>query len=400
MKKVISLILLIILISAMAIGCSVASSPDDVISLTTPAPTPVPPTETPPPPPEPTPEPTPVPPLEALPTPDPTPEPTPEPTPPPEPIPNFGFIDAHADSISRVLQRDPSEHNLYDNPVLHIDFKRLSQFEAPVQVFVAWCSNSRVSTAFDWTNQMLDFFEREVAKHSDLIEIAYDLNDIKRIAGEGKITALLAIEGGEALMGRIENVDFFYNRGVRILAPTWNRENELGFGQATGSSEGLKPFGIEVIKRMDELGMILDVSHLNEAGFWDAHNTSTRPYMASHSNAYSIRAHNRNLRDSQITAIVNSGGLIGFNMFPEVVADNPKVADIMKHFQHFIDLGAAENIGLGCDFDGIPATPQGITDVLSLKTLRNELSSHFSPQTSHNIMELNFYNFFVRYFGE
>jgi len=247
---------------------------------------------------------------------------------------------------------------------------------------------------------MLDFFEREVEKHSDLIEIALDLNDIRRIAGEGKISALLAIEGGEALMGKIENIDHFYQRGVRILAPTWNRENELGFGQGTGT-RGLKPLGFEVIKRMDELGMILDVSHLNEAGFWDAHNTSTRPYMASHSNAYSVLAHDRNLKDDQIIAIAESGGIIGFNMYPLIIAaGKPAMNDIMTHFDHFIKLGAVNNIGLGSDFDGIPDMPQGIKDVTSLKLLREKLTEEFNQETSHKIMETNFYEFLIRYFEE
>jgi len=291
---------------------------------------------------------------------------------------------------------------MYDNNTLDVDFKRLAEFDAPVQVFVAWTSDRWVSTAFDHTNMMLDFFEQEVAAHSDLIEIALDLDDIRRIAGEGKISAILAIEGGEALMGKIENIDHFFDRGVRILAPTWNRENELGFGQATNSTQGLKPFGFEVIRRMDELGMIMDVSHLNEAGFWDAHNESTRPYMASHSNAYAVFAHPRNLTDDQIMAIVESGGIIGFNMYPLIIAPNNRATmrNVMAHFRHFIQIGAGDHIGLGCDFDGIPSMPQGITDVSSLKFLTEALINEFDEEISFKIMESNFYEFFKRYFEE
>ncbi|MCL2821109.1 MAG: dipeptidase [Oscillospiraceae bacterium] len=388
MKKIIIVISLFALFSVCMKGCTFV----DYINVETPEEQEINTT--------PTPNPTPIPAFE------PSPEPTPEPTPvlpqetpmPPEPVPSFGFIDAHADTISKAIMLDPGEQGLFNNSALDVDFKRLSEFDAPVQVFVAWCSNRWVSTAFDRTNQMFDFFEQEVEKHSDLIEIALDLDDIKRIAGERKISAILAIEGGEALMGKIENVDHFYERGVRILAPTWNRENELGFGQGSGT-EGLKSFGIEVIKRMDELGMILDVSHLNEASFWDAHNTSTRPYMASHSNAYSIFAHSRNLKDDQILAIVESGGIIGFNMYPEIITEaDPTMNDIMTHFRHFISIGAGNHIALGCDLDGIPSKPQGITDVSSLKTLRESLTTTFNPETSKKIMETNFYEFFTRYF--
>ncbi|MCL2426212.1 MAG: dipeptidase [Oscillospiraceae bacterium] len=385
MNKLLYLILIFPII--MLIGCVNAPIDSDILdyseTTTTPESTP-------------TPKPTPTPTPEL--TPEPIPEPTPEPT--PEPPPSFGFIDAHADTISRALLRDPNQQSLYSNSTLDVDFSRLSEFDAPVQVFALWMSDRFVSTAFERTNLQLDFFEEQVALHSDLIEIALDLEDIRRIAGEGRISAVLAIEGGEALMGDIDNLDHFFNRGVRIFAPVWNRENELGFGQATGSTEGLKPFGVEVIQRMDELGMIMDVSHLNEAGFWHAHEVSTRPYMASHSNAYAVMPHNRNLRDDQIMAMVERGGIIGFNMFPTIVAPGNVVTldDVLAHFRHFIEIGAGNYIGLGCDFDGIPSMPQGIYCVSSLKMFGDLLTDEFGEHTAFRIMEGNFYEFFVRFF--
>jgi len=318
----------------------------------------------------------------------------------PDPPPAFGFIDAHADTISRVLLQSADNQSLYSNKSLDVDFLRLSEFEAPVQVFVAWCSNRYVSTAFAQTNKMFDLLESEIEKHSDMIEIALDLRDIERIAHEGKISAILAIEGGEALMGKIDNLEHFYNRGVRIMGLTWNRENELGYGQETGSTLGLKPFGLEVIEKMDEMGMIMDVSHLNEQGFWDAHEKSTRPYMASHSNAYAIMPHNRNLRDDQIMAIIESGGIIGFNMYPLIIAptETATMTDILSHFRHLLDIGAGNHIGLGCDLDGIPSMPQGFTNVSSLKMFNELLVDEFDEETSYRIMEGNFYEFFKRYF--
>jgi len=346
--------------------------------------------------------------------PEPTPAPEPSPPPPapdPEPAPfsGFGFIDAHADTILRALHDNPvidqslynnDLYRIYDNEVLHVDFLRLLEHGAPVQVFAAWLPADYIPTAFESTNIMFDFFEGEVEKHSDIIEIARDLDDIRRIAGEGKISAILAIEGGEALEGKIENLEHFYNRGVRIMGLTWNRENELGYGHATGASQGLKPFGIECIKKMDDLGMIIDVSHLNEAGFWDVHKTGTRPYMASHSNAYAIMQHTRNLKDDQIMAIVESGGIIGFNMYPPFITQNSSAVmnDVYDHFRHFIQTGAGNHIGLGCDFDGITTTPEGIDGVQSLKWLGETLADVFDEETSHKIMEGNFYEFFKRYF--
>jgi len=351
--------------------------------------------------PQPSPTPSPSPSPSPTPAPTPTPSPSPEPTTEPDPEAlSFGFIDAHADTISRALQREPNERGLYRNAALHVDFARLAEFGTPVQVFALYCSEEFVETAFQQTNIMIDFFEQEVAKHSDMIEIALDLDDIERIAGEGKISAVLSIEGGEALMGNIENLYHFYERGVRMLGLTWNRENALGYGHATQSTEGLKPFGLDIVRRMEELGMIVDVSHLNEAGFWDVHNNSTRPYIASHSNAHTVLANNRNLKDDQIKAIAESGGLIGFNMFSPFIAQggNATLDDAMAHIRHFRSLGAGSNIGLGSDFDGIQAMPEGMSSVSSLRLFANALTREFGQETSFNVMEGNFYEFLKRYF--
>jgi len=314
------------------------------------------------------------------------------------PTPVFGFIDAHADTISQALLPH-NNANLYRNE-LHVDFLRLKEYGAPVQVFALWCSDAYVDTAFDHTNRMLDFFESEAAKHSDIIEIALTLEDLERNARNNKISAILSIEGGEALMGDVENVDHFYNRGVRIMSLTWNRENELGYGQATGSKEGIKPFGAEVLARMEELGMILDVSHINEAGFWDAHRLSTRPYMASHSNTYAITPHDRNLTNDQIRAMVDSGGIIGLVLYPQLLTqrDNANMNDIVAHISHFINLGAGANLGLGGDLDGFGTMPQGFTCVSSYGFLAEKITESFGEEASLSIMSGNFYDFFVRYY--
>ena len=317
-----------------------------------------------------------------------------------EPLPVFGFIDAHADTITRALLPHNNAGLLRNN--LHVDFERLSQFGSPVQVFAIWLADRYVDNAFERANYLIDFFEREVERHSDMIEIALTLEDIERIARDGKIVAILSIEGAEPLEGKIENVDHFYNRGVRIMSLTWNRENELGFGQGTGSNEGLKPFGMEVVRRMDELGIIMDVSHINEAGFWDIHRLSTRPYMASHSNSFTVRPHNRNLTDDQIMAITERGGIIGLALYPLILSPNRNVTmrDIMAHIDHFINLGAGGNLGLGGDLDGFRDLPAGLANcVLSYKILADEIAAAFDEETSQRIMSGNFYDFFVRYFG-
>ena len=322
----------------------------------------------------------------------------------------FGLVDGHADTITAAMDKN---QNMYQNN-LHVDFKRLGEYKAPVQIFAIWCADRYVANAYEYANSAIDFFEHELAAHSDIIELALSMDDLERNARNGKISAILMLEGAEPLAGKLENLEHFYERGVRLITLTWNRENELGYGAAASGAnqgKGLKPFGVECVKRMEELGIIVDVSHLNEAGFWDVDKISSRPYMASHSNAYSVTDNARNLKDTQIEAIVKKGGIIGLNLYPGFLIDSPPgtarqsadtsnvtVDNIIKHIDHFISLGADDNIGLGCDFDGISAPPQGIKDISSLKILEQEISNQFGKRISSQIMHDNYYDFFKRYF--
>jgi membrane dipeptidase len=298
----------------------------------------------------------------------------------------FGYIDAHADTITRAKE---SSASLFKNK-LHIDFLRLAEFDAPVvQVFAIYTADKYLKNAFEYTNSAIDFFESELEKHSG-IKLACSLEDIEKNARNNISSALLSLEGGEALEGSLEKLEHFYKRGVRIITLTWNRENELGYGTGTDSQDGLKPFGIKAVKKMNELGMIIDVSHINEKGFWDVHKYSAMPFMASHSNARAVANHKRNLNDDQIKAIVEKDGIIGINFFPDFLETNgnANINSIKKHINHFIKLGAAKNIGLGSDFDGVSRLPDGITDVTSLKNL----SENIPPA----IMSENFREFFKR----
>ena len=311
--------------------------------------------------------------------------------------PLFGFVDGHADTITEAIGKG---QGLFRNN-LHLDFERLSRFKPPVQVFAIWCADRYLDNAFEYANSAIDFFYEELEKHRDIIEIALSLEDMERNARNNKISAVLALEGGEPLVDRIEYIDHFFCRGVRLVTLTWSRETELGYGVASGSEKGLKPFGVECVRRMNELGIIIDVSHLNEAGFCDVAGFSTKPFVASHSNAYSVSPHERNLKDGQIKAITGKGGMIGINLCPGLLTNDSiaHVDIVMDHIRHFIETGAVDNLGLGCDLDGIPAPPEGFTDVLSLNMLADKISGEFGEDVSQKIMSGNYYDFFVRFFA-
>ena len=302
------------------------------------------------------------------------------------------YFDAHADTITLAMENGKS---LFKND-LHLDFSRLLEFDHPiVQVFAIYLSEKYLDNAFEYTNSAIDFFKKEAAAFSDIIAIARNIDDIEENAKNNKISAILALEGGESLEGKIENLEHFYNRGIRLVTLTWSRENELGYGVGGAPDAGLKPFGLEILRKMNELGIIVDVSHLNIAGFRDVQKYSSKPFIASHSNSFSITPHMRNLEDWQVAAIIKSGGIIGINLCPFFLDKNENACmdSVIKHVKRFIELGAEKNMVLGCDLDGVETLPAGFEDVVSIKTLADKLATTFGQEIKEAIMSENFYKF-------
>jgi membrane dipeptidase len=178
---------------------------------------------------------------------------------------------------------------------------------------------------------------------------------------ENKINIILSLEGASPIIDEINNLYAFHKLGLRAMTLTWNHRNFVGDGNGVGGNYGLTDFGKEVVKEMGKLKMIVDVSHLNEAGFSDVCEVSERPFAATHSNAYSIHEHKRNLKDYQISEIVNRKGFIGINYYSAFITDNKdtgvQITQLLKHIEHFLGLGAEDVLGLGADFDGMDESP-------------------------------------------
>ena len=194
-------------------------------------------------------------------------------------------------------------------------------------------------------------------------------------AEEGKVKILLSIEGGEIFEGSVERVREFYDRGIRMAALTWNNENEIGHSAKSGSKEGIKSRGWEILREMAALRMAADTSHLNEAGFWDLIDRHSQPPMASHSCAKALCPHFRNLSDEQIRAMAARGGWIGVNFYPRFLREDGKAAvrDIADHIDHMCQLGAQKNVGFGSDFDGIEYTPVDCASPADIPAILEEL---------------------------
>lgn len=179
----------------------------------------------------------------------------------------------------------------------------------------------------------------------------------------------------------------------------WNYENLLGYGALEDRKLGLKPFGKEAIKKMQEKNIIIDVSHLNEAGFWDLYNIAKAPFIASHSNSYTICNSVRNLKDEQLKAIRDIRGLIGINLYPNFLTNN-KVAcidDILRHIDYMGRIVGEDILCLGSDFDGIDKMPEEISDICGYNTLFYRIEKAFGKQVMEKIVYKNAQIFFKKY---
>lgn len=172
-----------------------------------------------------------------------------------------------------------------------------------------------------------------------------------------KLNILLSLEGASPIINDIANLYAFYKLGVRAMGLTWNHRNYVGDG--VDNNFGLTEFGKEVLKEMEKLSMIIDVSHLSDAGFEDVCKTIDSPFIASHSNAYSICEHKRNLKDEQILEIVRRKGFIGLNFYATFISNEASTmkTDFVRHVEHFLNLGAEDVLGFGADFDGMSISP-------------------------------------------
>ncbi|HHW47104.1 MAG TPA: membrane dipeptidase [Clostridiaceae bacterium] len=283
------------------------------------------------------------------------------------------IADAHCDTITRIME---SGENL-DKNKCHVDIERMQRAGSFVQFFAAFISPEYYrKSPLERAVRIINKLYFQAGMHKNEIMLCYNYNDIERALSLKKVAAIISIEGGEALEGDISNLRKFYGMGVRSLCLTWNHSNEIADGVGDNDSDrGLTAFGREVIKVMNSLGMLVDLSHISEKSFWDVMEFTDKPVIASHSNAKKICPHKRNLTDEQILAIKSKGGVIGINLYPYFLNNSgiASVKDIIMHIEHIASLTGEDHIGLGADFDGIEYTPEGIGGVEDIHKIFDEL---------------------------
>ena len=283
------------------------------------------------------------------------------------------ILDAHCDTITSIMKSGAA---LYKNNG-HLDLDRLKGYDSYVQFFAAFISPDYARRgALRRTLSIIDKLYQEIENNKDDIMLCRNYNQINNACNSGKIAAVLTIEGGEALEGSISSLRMLYELGVRGMTLTWNYRNEIADGVLDGiSGGGLTPFGREVIAEMNKLGILIDISHISEAGFWDVVNMSKLPIVATHSNAKKLCGHSRNLTDEQLLALKQMGGVTGLNLYPVFLNDSGKasIKDVISHIEYITALTGEDTLGLGSDFDGIECTPEGLEGVQCYSRLINEL---------------------------
>lgn len=277
------------------------------------------------------------------------------------------IIDMHCDTLGGAY-RNPDEFNLFANES-DIDFQKMQKGDYMAQFFAMYLPpraqakerGHELPPDDEMINTMQSALLREIGKHSEMIGFARNYTDLMNNNKAGKMSAFLTIEDGRPVEGSFEQLQHFYDMGVRLISFTWNYANCFGFPNSLDAAvmnKGLTEFGCEAVEWMNAKGMLVDVSHLSDGGFFDVARLSKKPFVASHSNCRALSGHQRNLTDEMIPLLAKSGGISGINfcsnfLSEDISSKDSLISDMVRHIKHFVKLGGIECVGLGSDFDGI-----------------------------------------------
>lgn len=334
-------------------------------------------------------------------------------------------VDMHADTVQRMLDEHVDlQQQLSDG---HFDAVRARAGGLDAQFFSIWVEPQLFggggARAVKRADDQIAAIREMAEKHPETWEIATSAADIRRAVQDGKIAALLGLEGGYAIDEKLENVQRYYNLGVRYMSPAWSVSTSWAgsSGDEIGASRGLNDFGKSVVREMNRLGMMVDVSHVSDKTFWDIVNTSTKPVVATHSACRAITDVPRNLTDDMIRALAHTGGVVNVIFYPEHIepgwselkkridveiaplvqqASEAEAGDavhkkmardrvrqreyarrlppvyaarIVDHIDHIVKLVGVDYVGIGSDFDGVQATAADLGTVADLPNLTKEL---------------------------
>ncbi len=279
------------------------------------------------------------------------------------------FIDMHCDTLTRANMH--FQHDLYRLPFEQIDVMKLINGGSKAQFFAICLPKlttvKKMGKLYegDWKHikRLAGILHHTCSMHPDKIALCSSYKDFENNCKEGRISAILTIEDGRNIEGDMRRLSLYRRLGVRLITLTWNFPNCFGFPNSPDGknpsdferNRGLTRFGKEAIAEMNHLGILIDVSHLSDGGFWDVAELSKKPFVASHSNCRAICDHPRNLTDDQIRKMAECGGVIGLNQNPGFLhrgSTESRLEDCLAHLSHLRDVGGIDCVALGSDFDG------------------------------------------------
>ena len=246
---------------------------------------------------------------------------------------------------------------------LCVDLGKMKKADSMAQFFACFIymkmfqGEERFSQGYQYALDMIGFAKKEFEKYPEEITLVKSYEEMLQNERLGKMSAFLTVEEGGIIENDMTRLNHLYDEGVRLITLLWNEENCMGYPNSRDEEvmkKGLKPFGIETVERMNKLGMIIDVSHMSDGGFWDVLKFSKKPVVASHSNARVLCAHPRNLTDEMIRSLAEKGGVAGLNFYPYFVSENGKagIDDLIRHLEHLYYVGGEDFVAIGTDFDG------------------------------------------------
>lgn len=314
------------------------------------------------------------------------------------------LFDLHCDTMYECYETGAE---LRQN-TLCIDRAKTAPYEMYTQVFALFCgtksSRPRLRSLLDLPparrlDALLETVHQEFTVNADWITLCRDMEDWQWAQAHGRHAAFLSIEGAELLTSEAQ-VQRAYDAGVRMVSLSWNGYNQYACGAVYGNDTGLSDKGRVLVRWLVERGVIVDVSHLSEAGFWDICMETEAPFVASHSNSRACCDHLRNLTDLQFSEIMRRGGLVGINLYsPFLRADKEQaeLSDVLRHIEHFLAQGGEACLALGADLDGCSSIPKGMQTVADMEQLGEYLLRHNYLQSTVNALFFdNAHRFFNR----
>ncbi len=350
------------------------------------------------------------------------------------------LVDTHNDVLLQTMEKgvvlDQDQKG-----VSHTDLQRLKEGGVDVQFFSVWCDGSQANP-FEYALVEMDSLDAVANRNPDKIVQVDNTQEAMIVVGENKIASFFGVEGGHMIEDDLSKLDTLYNRGTRYMTLTWNNSTSWATSASDETVEdgalnsegkkGLTDFGKQIVRRMNALGMMVDISHVGEQTFWDVIETTNKPVIASHSSVHAICPVPRNLKDNQIRAIAKNGGVVQINFYAGFVDPNydrkrnafmlkhkiendslikngvnpyvaeeilfskhvdevqlfrPTLDQLVEHITHVVALVGVDYVGLGSDFDGIPLAPIGLDDVTSYPLITEALVvKGYSTEEIHKIL--------------